>query len=85
VVDRLRERIVAEPWVRNIASLTAVYIGPSRLLVNVRLVPIPELARRPAEELIERAYALRADLCAAEVIMDAEIMLVPESDDSSST
>jgi cation diffusion facilitator family transporter len=85
VVDRLRERIVAESWVRSIESLTAVYIGPQRLLVNARLVPTPELSRRPAAELIERAYALRTELCAADVIMDAEITLVPDSGDSSAS
>jgi cation diffusion facilitator family transporter len=85
VLDRLRERIVAEPWVRRIEALTAVYIGPRRLLVTARLLPIPEMSRLPAEELLERAYALRTDLCAAEVIADAEITLVPETHHSSST
>jgi divalent metal cation (Fe/Co/Zn/Cd) transporter len=85
VLDRLRERIHEETWVRRIEALTAVYIGPGRLLVTARLRPTPEMSRVPAEELIERAYALRADLCAADVIADAEITLVPESDHTSST
>jgi cation diffusion facilitator family transporter len=82
VLDRLRERIVAEPWVRRIEALTAVYIGPGRLLVTMRLLPVPEMSRLPAQELVERAYALRVALCSADVIADAEITLVPEADRS---
>jgi divalent metal cation (Fe/Co/Zn/Cd) transporter len=85
ILDRLRERIVAETWVRRIEALTAVYIGPRRLLVTARLLPTPEMSRLPAEELVERAYRLRTDLCTADVIADAEITLVPETHQSSST
>ncbi|HEV7897078.1 MAG TPA: cation diffusion facilitator family transporter [Planosporangium sp.] len=85
VLDRLRERIREETWVRRIESLTAVYIGPGRLLVTARLLPVAEMVRLPAEVLVARAYALRADLCASDVISDAEITLVPEGDQPSST
>ncbi|MGC9668094.1 cation diffusion facilitator family transporter [Planosporangium sp. 12N6] len=85
VLDRLRARIGEETWVRRIEKLTAVYIGPGRLLVTAQLLPVAEMSRLPAEVVVERAYALRADLCAAEAIGDVEITLVPESDRHSST
>ncbi|NJC73609.1 cation diffusion facilitator family transporter [Planosporangium thailandense] len=85
VLERLRGRIVAEPWVGAIESLTAVYIGPQRVLVMVRLLPVAEVARLPAEELMAKTYDLRASLCAVEVIADVEITLVPGADERSST
>jgi divalent metal cation (Fe/Co/Zn/Cd) transporter len=33
VRDRLRQAVAAEPWVAEVAELTAVYIGPKQLLV----------------------------------------------------
>lgn len=80
VLVRLRGRISAETWVREIRELTAVYVGPGRLLVTMHLLPTTEMSRRPAEELVDRAYGLRADLCALDVIGDAEITLVPYRD-----
>lgn len=85
VLDRLRRQITAEPWVCRIENLTAVYIGPKRLLVTARLLPVAEMGRLPAEELVARVYDLRASLCALEVIGDAEITLVPGADEYSST
>jgi cation diffusion facilitator family transporter len=85
VLDRLRERIREEDWVRRIEALTAVYVGPGRLLVTARLLPVPEMNRQPAEVLVARAYALRAALCASDVIGDVEITLAPQPDESSST
>jgi hypothetical protein len=38
------------------------------------------MIRRPAGELVDRAYGLRAQLCASDVIGDAEITLVPDQD-----
>jgi cation diffusion facilitator family transporter len=80
VLMRLRGRISAETWVREIRELTAVYVGPGRLLVTMHLLPTTEMSRRPAEELVKRAYGLRSDLCALDVIGDAEITLVPYRD-----
>jgi cation diffusion facilitator family transporter len=85
VLHRLRERIGAEPWVREIEALTAVYVGPGRLLVTARLLPTPEMARGPAEELLTCAYGLRTSLCALDVIGDAEITLVPDAERHLST
>jgi cation diffusion facilitator family transporter len=85
VLDRLRERIRQETWVHRIDALTAIYIGPGRLLVMARLLPVAEMSTLPAEVLVERAYALRADLCTSDVIGDAEITLVPAPDQPPST
>jgi hypothetical protein len=37
--QRLREGVAAEPWVAEVAELTAVYIGPRQLLVVAHVVP----------------------------------------------
>ncbi len=84
VLTRLRGRISAESWVHEIEELTAVYVGPGRLLVTMHLRPTYEMSQRPAEELLRHAYGLRTDLCALDVIGDAEITLVPERQCSSS-
>ena len=79
VLTRLHDRIGAESWVREIEALTAVYVGPGRLLVTAHLLPTAEMARRPARELVEQVDVLRADLCSSQVIGDAEITLVPDA------
>ncbi|MDT4986087.1 MAG: hypothetical protein QOI74_181 [Micromonosporaceae bacterium] len=77
VLDRLRARIDAETWVLEIDALTAVYVGPGRLLVTAHLQPTMDMVRRPARDLMERVRLLRGDLCSSDVIGDAEITLVP--------
>jgi cation diffusion facilitator family transporter len=37
--ERLREGVAAEPWVAEVAELTAVYIGPRQLMVLAHVVP----------------------------------------------
>jgi cation diffusion facilitator family transporter len=76
----LRERFGREDWIGEIVALTAVYVGPGRLLVTARLRPTPEHATGPAEALIARSSGLRDDLCADGVIGAAEITLVPLRD-----
>jgi cation diffusion facilitator family transporter len=80
VLTRLRDRISTEFWVREIRELTAVYVGPGRLLVTMDLLPTDEMSRRPAAELVGQVNELRAHLCALDVIGDAEITLVPDRD-----
>jgi cation diffusion facilitator family transporter len=75
VLDRLRERIVGEPWVGAVVALTAVFIGPRRLLVTARLAPTATAAAGSAHDLVARAAALRRDLLAVEVIGEAEVAL----------
>jgi cation diffusion facilitator family transporter len=38
--ERLRRVVAAEAWVAEVAELTAVYIGPRRLLVLAHVVPV---------------------------------------------
>ena len=40
VRERLRQVVAQEPWVAEVAELTAVYIGPKQLLVLVHVVPV---------------------------------------------
>jgi cation diffusion facilitator family transporter len=40
VRERLRQAVAAEPWVAEVAELTAVYIGPRHLLVLAHVVPV---------------------------------------------
>jgi cation diffusion facilitator family transporter len=37
--ERLRRAVAAEPWVAEVAELTAVYVGPRHLLVLAHVVP----------------------------------------------
>jgi divalent metal cation (Fe/Co/Zn/Cd) transporter len=77
VLDGLRERIAAQPWVAEVRAVIAVYVGPGRLLVTARVVPTGTAADRPGHELAAQVSALRADLLTTEMINDAEITLVP--------
>jgi cation diffusion facilitator family transporter len=38
--ERLRQAVAREPWVAELAELTAVYIGPRHLLVLAHVVPV---------------------------------------------
>jgi cation diffusion facilitator family transporter len=38
--ERLRQAVAGEPWVAELAELTAVYIGPRHLLVLAHVVPV---------------------------------------------
>jgi cation diffusion facilitator family transporter len=38
--ERLRQGVAAEPWVAEVAELTAVYVGPRQLLVLAHVVPV---------------------------------------------
>jgi cation diffusion facilitator family transporter len=40
VRERLRQAVAQEPWVAEVAELTAVYIGPRHLLVLAHVVPV---------------------------------------------
>jgi cation diffusion facilitator family transporter len=77
VLDRLHQRIAAEEWVAHVPGVIAVYVGPGRLLVNVRVVPTDQAAAGPAHRLVSQVATLRDDLLAAEAIGDAEITVVP--------
>jgi divalent metal cation (Fe/Co/Zn/Cd) transporter len=40
VRERLRRGVAAEPWVAEVAELTAVYVGPRHLLVLAHVGPV---------------------------------------------
>jgi cation diffusion facilitator family transporter len=75
VLDRLRERIAGEPWVAAVVALTAVFIGPRRLLVTARIAPTATAVAGSAHDLVARAAALRRELLSLEVIGEAEVAL----------
>lgn len=80
VLDRLRAQITGEPWVATVVALTAVFIGPRRLLVTARIQPSAQAFAGNAGELVARAAALRRDLLRLEVIGEAEVALSPAGD-----
>jgi divalent metal cation (Fe/Co/Zn/Cd) transporter len=65
--ERLRQAVAAEPWVAEVAELTAVYIGPRQLLVLAHVVPID------GAELTANIGPLRHRLLAVPAIAAAEI------------
>jgi cation diffusion facilitator family transporter len=42
VRERLRQAVAAEPWVAEVAELTAIYVGPKHLLVLAHVVPVED-------------------------------------------
>jgi hypothetical protein len=59
--------VAAEPWVAEVAQLTAVYIGPRQLLVLVHVVPVD------GAELTAAVRRLRDRLLAVPAIAAVEI------------
>jgi cation diffusion facilitator family transporter len=75
VLDRLRERIGEQPWVAEVVALTAVFIGPRRLLVTARVAPTAPASAGSAVALVAQAAALRGELMTLDVIGEAEVAL----------
>jgi cation diffusion facilitator family transporter len=65
--ERLRQAVAREPWVAEVAELTAVYIGPRHLLVLAHVVPVD------GADLLENIGRLRRRLLAVPAIAAAEI------------
>ena len=65
--ERLRLAVAREPWVAEVAELTAVYIGPRQLLVLAHVVPID------SAELTANIGRLRHRLLAVPAIAAVEI------------
>ena len=42
VRERLRQAVAREPWVAEVAELTAIYVGPKHLLVLAHVVPVED-------------------------------------------
>jgi cation diffusion facilitator family transporter len=65
--ERLRQSVAQEPWVAEVAELTAVYIGPKQLLVLVHVVPVIDA------ELTASVARLRRRLLAVPAIAAVEV------------
>jgi divalent metal cation (Fe/Co/Zn/Cd) transporter len=67
VRERLLQAVVREPWVAEVAELTAVYIGPKQLLVLAHVVPVD------GTDLTASVGRLRRRLLAVPAIAAVEI------------
>jgi cation diffusion facilitator family transporter len=65
--ERLRQAVAQEPWVAEVAELTAVYIGPRQLLVLAHVVPVI------GTDLTANVGRLRRRLLAVPAIAGVEI------------
>jgi divalent metal cation (Fe/Co/Zn/Cd) transporter len=69
--ERLRQSVAREPWVAEVAELTAVYIGPRQLLVLIHVVPVDD--DDDDDELTVSVGRLRRRLLAVPAIAAVEI------------
>ena len=67
VQQRLRQAVAAEPWVAEVAELTAVYVGPRRLLVLAHVVPVE------GADLLAGVGGLRRRLLAVPAVVAVEV------------
>jgi divalent metal cation (Fe/Co/Zn/Cd) transporter len=67
VREGLGQAVAEEPWVAEVAELTAVYIGPRQLLVLVHVVPVDGI------ELTAAVGRLRHRLLAVPAIAAVEV------------
>jgi divalent metal cation (Fe/Co/Zn/Cd) transporter len=65
--ERLRQAVAREPWVAEVAGLTAVYVGPRQLLVLAQVVAVD------GAELTAGVGRLRRRLLAVPAIAAVEI------------
>ena len=73
VRERPRRAVAQEPWVAEVAELTAVYVGPRQLLVLAHVAPVD------GAELPVAVGQLRRRLLAAPAITAVEITPVERS------
>jgi hypothetical protein len=73
VHDGLRQAVAAEPWVADVGGLTALYIGPKRLLVLAHVVP------GDGTNLIANIGQLRRRLLALPTVAAVEITPVEQT------
>lgn len=74
VVEPIRRRITGTDWVGEPTTVHAVYVGPSRLLVNVFLAPA-RAGDEPAAALVGKVDRLRSDLLADPAIAQVTVTL----------
>ncbi|WP_433363440.1 cation diffusion facilitator family transporter [Actinoplanes sp. CA-142083] len=73
VLEPIRERVAGADWIEEVRELQAVYVGPSSLLVNVRVTPTTASSDGPAAELMGRIDRLRASLLDDPAITQATV------------
>jgi cation diffusion facilitator family transporter len=71
--ERLRQAVAGEPWVAEVAELTAVYIGPRQLLVLAHVVPVD------SADLPANIGRLRRRLLAVPAIAAVEITPIEQT------
>ena len=76
VAEPIRDRVRAVEWVGELADMHAVYLGPSRLLVNLWIRPSPPALSGSGGELAQRVDRLRADLLEDAGIAQVTVTLV---------
>jgi len=76
VAEPIRARVCSVDWVGDLADMHAVYLGPSRLLVNLWVRPSSPALEASGGELASRVDRLRADLLADESIAQVTVTLV---------
>jgi cation diffusion facilitator family transporter len=74
VLRPVRAVVSEAPWVADVRRLHAVYVGPSRLLVNVWVVPADAGS---AQELTRCVAQLREALLEAPAVAEATVTLIP--------
>jgi cation diffusion facilitator family transporter len=70
VLDPIRERVAREDWVAEIRDLHGVWVGPSQLLINLRVTPTTE------DDLVRRVTGLRRALLDDDTI--TQVTVTPE-------
>ena len=73
VRERLRHTVAQEPWVAEVAELTAVYLGPRHLLVIAHVVPVE------GADLVAGVGRLRRRLLSLPAVTAVEITPVEQS------
>jgi cation diffusion facilitator family transporter len=67
VRERLRQAVVQEPWVAEVAELTAIYIGPRQLLVLAHVVPVDGVDLPASVGRLRRRLLSMPAIAAAEI------------------
>jgi len=76
VAEPIRARVRAVDWVGDLADMHAVYLGPSRLLVNLWIRPASPALAASGGELAGHVDRLRSDLLADDGIAEVTVTLV---------
>ncbi|MEU4241766.1 cation diffusion facilitator family transporter [Actinoplanes sp. NPDC026619] len=79
VVDPIRQQVGAADWVAEPTTVHAVYMGPSNLLVNIRLTP--QRQDGPVGDLLAKVDQMHADLLADPSIAQVTITLTGQAGD----